>query len=207
MLGAVREKLERTRVVLASGSPRRREILSMLLLSTTQAKLEVIPSSFAEDIPKDSVKNPSQYAKETALAKGLEVLSRLGDDDALIISADTVVVSPSGTILEKPADAKSATEMLSSLSGNDHHVITGVALLSNSRGNVTFEETTRVSFSCLSQDDIAAYVASGEPFDKAGGYGIQTAAGSFVCRIDGDYWNVVGLPQNRLCRELQAYLR
>ena len=218
MLSAVADQLSKMRLVLASGSPRRREIMTTLLslISSSRSSgdaavpvaLDIIPSTFAEDIPKSSCAAPAEYAIATALAKGEEVKSRV-EGPALIISADTIIVSPKGDILEKPKDAKSAAKMLASLSGERHVVITGCAILSTdaTKSNVVFHESTGVYFSHLSKDDIDAYVASGEPLDKAGGYGIQGAAGAFVTKIDGCYWNVVGLPQNRLCREICAYLK
>mmetsp|Transcript_290 Transcript_290/g.822 ORF Transcript_290/g.822 Transcript_290/m.822 type:complete len:202 (+) Transcript_290:321-926(+) len=189
-----------TAVVLASGSPRRRELLQHVL--PDGINFVVQPSSFAEDLPKGD--DPAEYCAQTAFRKGEDVAKLIGDEAQLIISADTVVVAD-GNVLEKPRDAAHATEMLRTLSGATHRVVTGCALFRGGRRK-SFYETTEVTFSELSDETIAAYVASGEPYDKAGGYGIQGSAGAFVSGISGCYHNVVGLPMNRLAREIAAFL-
>lgn len=160
---------------------------------------------------KSSVASPDEYVERTAVAKGREVAGRIADHwrghrDLLVISADTVVVSPTGAILEKPADEAAAVAMLTSLSGLGHTVLTGLALRHHGVHGVTeavASETTIVRFAELDPADIEHYAKSGEPFDKAGGYGIQGVAGSFVERLEGDYFNVVGFPQHRFCLELK----
>ena len=182
-------------VILASGSPRRKELLSCVIDDFVVEK-----STFAEDLPKGAA---DDYVVETARTKGEEVAGK--HPTALVISADTVVVQD-GTILEKPTSDADARRMLETLSGSTHFVYTGVCLFHGPRCR-SFCERTDVTFSDLSKDAIAAYVATGEPMDKAGAYGIQGRAGPFVERISGCYYNVVGLPMNRLARELQLFLK
>mmetsp|Transcript_136188 Transcript_136188/g.240708 ORF Transcript_136188/g.240708 Transcript_136188/m.240708 type:complete len:239 (-) Transcript_136188:83-799(-) len=215
MLATHAPLLQAMSVVLASGSPRRRELLAVVL--GPEVPFLVVPSGFAEDLPKGD--DPEVYCMRTATAKGREVWSRCeaaasGAGGAcaarsarqLVISADTIVVSPAGKVLEKPANAEEATQMLTELSGASHKVYTGVALFGNEK-ELSFCECTTVTFSKLTPAAIAAYVSSGDPFDKAGGYGIQGAAGAFVEKIDGCFFNVVGLPVNRLCRMLDTFLQ
>ena len=187
-------------VVLASGSPRRKELLGLVLPEAYG--FEVQTSDFAEDLPKDT--DAADYALRTATAKGESVVQARNAPDELIISADTVVVRKD-KILEKPRDDDHARDMLSKLSGKTHKVITGVALFHKGR-SCGFHACTKVTFSKLPAAAIDDYVATGDPLDKAGGYGIQGRAGCFVEGIDGCYHNVVGLPVNRLARELQQFL-
>ncbi|CAG9466100.1 unnamed protein product [Pedinophyceae sp. YPF-701] len=159
---------------------------------------KVVKSNFAENLPKHEY-CPADYAKETAARKGLEVAERLRgaeDEPHLILGFDTVV-EHDGQVLEKPEDAAHAREMLSALSGSTHNVHTGVAMILPSVGDKNrepfmhaFSCTTKVCFSRLSEETIEAYVNTGEPMDKAGGYGIQGIAGSFVEQIHGCYFNV-----------------
>ena len=195
-------------IVLASSSPRRVEILNGIL--TLGAV--IVPSTFPEDLDKRRF-TPKEYVVENARQKALEVYTRLAKErstpPSLVVGADTVVVNED-RILEKPKDADAAKEMLASLSGSSHEVATGVALVYPPRGGsgepeiVTFVETTCVDFADLSASVIDTYVASGEPFDKAGGYGIQCKAGAFVTGIRGCYWNVVGFPMHRFCATLDC---
>jgi septum formation protein len=176
-------------------------------------------SSFEEDLPKDSVTG-CKYAELTATHKALDVAQNLEEPAHLIISADTVVECQ-GHILEKPADADDAKRMLEILSGSSHQVHTGVALATPAGINSgdggpqatkmewavhSFVETTTVTFDNLSSGEIDAYVASGEPFGKAGSYGIQGMAAPFVKSISGCYFNVVGLPLHRLSKELNTLI-
>ncbi|KAJ3041464.1 hypothetical protein HDV00_009260 [Rhizophlyctis rosea] len=156
------QELARFRIILASGSPRRKEILERLGL-----KFEVIASSFPEDLDKSSFKTAADYAKENALQKAKEVYSRVKDPKAFIISADTVVVLDN-EILEKPKDADDARRTLQSLSGRKHQVVTGVALTFRDKSDGTtrfesFTEQTEVEFATLSDELITAYLATGEP--------------------------------------------
>ena len=189
-----------TAIVLASGSPRRRELLGQML--PKDVDFVVQKSTFDEDLPKGD--DAALYCVRTAEKKGEEVCAAINDPSRLIISADTVVVLDN-VVLEKPADEAHAVAMLRSLSGRSHDVVTGCALFHGGRAT-TFYERTAVQFSSLSDDAIAAYAATGDPLDKAGGYGIQGRAGAFVQRVDGCYYNVVGFPLNRLSREIAAFL-
>lgn len=179
-------------LILASGSPRRKE-----LLARTGRTFRVVVSDADEIAPKDMA--PIDVAMHNARAKALAVAS--GQPAcATVIGADTIVVL-NGRIFGKPVDERDARRMLRELSGKTHQVITGVTLARAGQCE-TFAEITDVCFRELSDEEIAAYVASGEPLDKAGAYGIQGAAGAFVDHIEGDYDNVVGLPVARLERTL-----
>ncbi len=131
-------------------------------------------------------------------------MASVQDSSALVIGSDTVVTFD-GAIFGKPRDVADAVSMLSQLSGRSHDVFTGVCLIGMSREQI-FSERTRVHFSDLSKDVIDGYVASGEPMDKAGSYGIQALGGTLVEGIEGDYFNVVGFPLNKFCRELKTFL-
>lgn len=181
-------------LVLGSASPRRAALLRQLALPFT-----VVPSPVAEPVPATSI--PADYALESAEAKARAVAGSVAAD-AIVIAADTIVWS-NGAILGKPADAAHAASMLGRLSGQVHQVYTGLALQS---GEQLLREVacTQVEMRPLTAADIAAYVASGEPLDKAGGYGIQGLGARFIERIAGCYYNVVGLPLARLCFLLSA---
>lgn len=181
-------------LILGSASPRRAALLRQLALPFT-----VVPSPVAEPVPATSI--PADYALESAEAKARAV-ARSVAADAIIIAADTIVWS-NGAILGKPADAAHAASMLGRLSGQVHQVYTGLAIQS---GEQLLREAacTQVAMRPLTAADIAAYVASGEPLDKAGGYGIQGLGARFIERIAGCYYNVVGLPLARLCVLLSA---
>ena len=161
---------------------------------------QVIPSTV------DEILEPGKSAHEVAISlseqKALDVARDRSFD--LLIAADTIVVLD-GVMLGKPIDTDEAISMLQTLSGRTHEVITAVTLLSGSGAMHSFAETTFVSFSELNLSEIQAYVSTGSPMDKAGAYGIQDDLGSlFVKRIDGDYYNVVGLPLQRLYAELKT---
>lgn len=181
-------------LILGSASPRRAALLRQLALPFT-----VVPSPVAEPVPATSI--PADYAIESAEAKARAV-ARSVAADAIVIAADTIVWS-NGAILGKPADAAHAASMLGRLSGQVHQVYTGLAIQS---GEQLLREAacTQVAMRPLTAADIAAYVASGEPLDKAGGYGIQGLGARFIERIAGCYYNVVGLPLARLCVLLSA---
>ncbi|MAQ92973.1 MAG: septum formation protein Maf [Rhodothermaceae bacterium] len=181
-------------LVLASASPRRRDLLARLGLT-----FEVRPSDADETWPEALAPGPAAAAVALRKAHATDAA------EALILAADTVVVYE-GEILGKPADADEATATLSRLSGQTHEVATGLALRLGDRQTTAFE-TTRVTFAPLSPAEIAAYVATGSPMDKAGSYGIQDDLGAvFVDRIEGDYFNVVGLPLRRLYATLRAFV-
>lgn len=180
-------------LILASGSPRRLELLRQIGLEPR------VVVSRGEEEKNDAT--PEQLVLANALAKGREVRDRLGDR-VPILAADTVVALD-GEILGKPRDRAEAARMLRKLSGRTHRVLTGMALFF--QGQVrTHVETTKVEFSPLSEKDIAWYIATGEPLDKAGAYGIQGGAALFCERMEGDYYNVMGLPVCRLGETLKA---
>ncbi|MFY9647800.1 MAG: Maf family protein [Terriglobales bacterium] len=170
-------------LVLASGSPRRQELLRNAGIS-----FEVQPADIVEDpLPGESAKD---CAERLAREKALAVAGQRPRDT--VLGADTVVVVD-GELLGKPCDASDAARMLRMLSGRLHQVITGVCLVSSGEPFVA-SETTLVTVSKISEQEIADYVASGEPMDKAGAYAIQGIASRWIPRIEGDYSNVVGLP-------------
>lgn len=177
------------RFVLASGSPRRIEMLKNL-----KVDFEVIPSDFNEVITEGS---PYDLVCEFALHKAKDVEKKV-DADKIIIAADTIVYKD-GMILGKPKSKDDAFEMLSKLSGSCHKVITGLCLIDRKTGKICKDyEETKVFFKQLSRDEIERYINTGEPLDKAGAYGIQGFGGLFVKKIEGCYFNVVGLPIHKL---------
>ena len=195
------------KIILASASPRRRELLEQIGL-----EFEIRVSNVEE---KSSATSPWQLVEELSAQKASAVLASLeqGDEDVLVIGADTVV-AVGDSILGKPANKKEAVQMLSRLSGRTHQVYTGVTLLyrpvhSGAASEVqakTFHEVSKVHFYPLTGEEIAAYVATGEPLDKAGSYGVQGQFARYVKGIEGDYSNVVGLPVGRLYQEAKEWL-
>ena len=182
------------KLILASASPRRAEILRGAGLQFTVLSSAVDETPMPSEVPQDLV-------RRLALAKAELVAARaLGP--AIVIAADTAVVLE-GAILGKPRTSEDARQMLAKLSGRTHSVMTGVALIRlPDAERREFIETTQVHFASVSNEEIVKYLASGEPFDKAGAYAIQGLGGRFVPRIDGCYFNVVGLPLARLYHEL-----
>jgi septum formation protein len=177
-------------LILASQSPRRREILESAGIPFT-VQVAGVPEQI------EAAETPRQYVLRLARSKASAV------DGPLVLGADTVVVLDEH-ILEKPNDAEDARRMLRLLSGRVHSVITGVCLRKFSDYQLEACET-RVHFAELTAEEIDAYVASGEPMDKAGAYAIQGLASKFIDRIEGDYFNVVGLPVRLVYRMLQDY--
>lgn len=184
-------------LVLASTSPRRRELLGLLSLP-----FEVVGSGYDEEQVDHSLYAPPDYVMKLASGKAAEVAGRV-DQDAVVIGADTTVVLD-GMYLNKPKDTADARQMLRSLSGRTHQVYTGLCLIHGIETVADFA-ITEVTFDTLTDDRIAAYVAGGEPLDKAGAYGIQGEALSFIPGISGDYFNVVGLPLKLLHGLLLPY--
>ena len=180
-------------LILASASPRRAELLRNAGISFT-----VVPAHVPEEPSIGEL--PLAYAQRLARDKALAVLTRHPEET--ILGADTVVVVDAH-LLEKPIDAADAARKLRLLSGRAHEVITGVCV-ANSSFQQTEAEVTQVSFAPLSDDEIAFYVGTGEPMDKAGAYAIQGIASRWAKRIDGCYFNVVGLPVPRVYRLLRA---
>jgi nucleoside triphosphate pyrophosphatase len=182
-------------LVLASASPRRRELLTEL-----GVPFRVRAASVDETPPPRAA--PDAAAREIALRKALAVLAAA--PGATVLAADTIVVAADGEFLAKPADAADARRMLGKLSGTTHRVVTGVCLARAGTDPQTASDTTSVTMRPLSRAEIDAYVASGECFDKAGAYAIQETADRFVTRVDGSRTNVVGLPMETVVRMLRA---
>ena len=172
------------RLILASASPRRKEICEKLGLS-----FDVVPAAGEE--PLDPARPLADAVLDVAKAKAREVSARY--PGRLVLGADTVVAAPDGTVLGKPRDPADAARMLSLLSGRAHTVYTGVTVRRGTFSR-TAHEATQVRFRPLTQSEISAYIATGEPMDKAGAYGIQGRGCVLVEGIDGNYHNVVGLP-------------
>jgi len=185
------------RLILASTSPRRRELLALLGLP-----FEVAASRFDESSLSPEGLTPPDYVMTLARGKAAEVAART-ESDALIIGADTTV-ELDGAFLNKPADDADAARMLRALSGRSHQVYTGLCLIQGATVRTAYA-VTDVTFDTLSEAVIDAYIATGEPQDKAGAYGIQGKALSFIPQIDGDYFNVVGLPVFLLCKLLPQF--
>lgn len=181
-------------IVLASASPRRLELLRSLGLD-----VDVRPSGYGE--PDDPAASPLELAIRHARAKARDVRASVGDT-YLIVAADTVV-DRDGVALNKPIDADDARRMLASLSGREHRVHTAFALmLPGAEHPIEEHSTTRVRFYPLTTSEIDEYVASGEPMDKAGAYGIQGRAAALVESIEGDFYTVMGFPLGRFIRTL-----
>jgi len=210
------------RLILASQSPRRREILDMMGL---KEKYTTCPSPLNEEELQIKLSKtdlcPEKYtqilAEEKANALAQQIVATNSDHEVTFILGSDTIVALNGNILEKPKDHENAVEMLSRLSGEWHDVHTGVALyrIDHSKTStdsdrlqlaVSYTETSRVKFASLSKNDIEAYVNTGEPMDKAGAYGIQGIGGQFVERMEGDFFTVMGLPMHSLSREITKAL-
>ena len=189
------------RYILASGSPRRRELLSKVI-----PEYEVIPAVSEESC---SATEPSEIVEELSFQKASEIFYKVFTDKALpvvVIGADTVV-SYNHRVLGKPENSEKAYEMVELLQGKIHSVFTGVTLFyieNNEPKHVTFSECTKVRVSHMTKEEIQSYVDTKEPLDKAGAYGIQGLFGKYIEGIEGDYYNVVGLPISNLYRHLKA---
>ena len=184
------------KIVLASASPRRKE-----LIATICENVEIRPAECDEALPagigaKEAVEYLSKIKNEAA--------RKCGAAEEIVISADTVV-SVNNIILGKPIDKDDARRMINLLSGKTHQVYTGVTI-SKGEKSITFSEKTDVIFYELTNEETEEYISSSEPYDKAGSYGIQGKAGLLVKGINGDYYNVVGLPIARLSRELKKLI-
>ena len=191
--------LEGKTVVLASRSPRRQELLRLITEDFT-----VRVSHFDEGplMAKAESLSPEELVKALSAGKAQAVLAEC--PDALVIGGDTVVVSPDGEIFGIPRDRADAARMLRALSGQIHRVVTGMTICGDGSA-FSFAVSTDVEFYPLSETEIAAYLDTGEPFDKAGGYGIQGYGGLLVRGIRGSYDNVVGLPAAELSRNLRKF--
>ncbi len=185
-----------SQLVLASASPRRKELLQQIGLD-----FQVIPSRANEEIL--AGETPEEHVIRLSIDKATEVANRQNVLGRWFIGSDTIVLSDN-QILGKPRDHSHATEMLQQLSGREHQVLSGYAIIDQQNGKRKVEAvSTKVWFRNLTADEIERYIATGEPMDKAGAYAIQGFGVSFVARIDGSYTNVVGLPLCRLTLALK----
>lgn len=184
------------KIILASQSPRRQELLAILGLP-----FEVMSSDVDETI---TFTDPAKVVEELSVRKAEAVASQVSD--AIIIGADTVV-SVDERILGKPKDKEEAREMITLLQGRSHMVYTGVTIQEAKKGGpiCTFSEGTQVNVAPMNEEEVDAYIASEEPYDKAGAYGIQGLFSKFIEGIEGDYYNVVGLPVHRLYVEMKKF--
>ena len=195
------EKLSNKKLILASSSPRRKELLKML-----GVKFKIIPSQIKEE-EIDRNLSPKDYVRRLSYLKAFDVASKTSN--AIVIGVDTVVVFEN-KILGKPQTKKKAIEMLKKLSGKMHLVITGITVINTATKQIAQDAViTKVKFGKLDKNLITKYVFTREPLDKAGAYGIQGKGSLSVESIDGDYFNVVGLPLyklNRLLKNFGAFL-
>jgi septum formation protein len=183
------------KIVLASSSPRRRDLLSKVLVD-----FKVRPAEIDESLTGDT---PPAIARSLAFSKA-SLVAR-DEPDSLVIGADTIVVVDH-VVLGKPSDEIDAERMLAMISGRVHMVVTGVAIIDTSSGHHMVEhEESLVHIRALSAEQVKAYVRTGEPMDKAGAYAVQGVGSVIVDRIEGDYFNVVGLPMARLAKMLESF--
>lgn len=191
------DNLSGIRIILASKSPRRRELLEMLDIDFECMTIDGIEEKYPENLEPERV---PEYLAELKAAAYRKVI---GKND-IVITADTVVIS-NGKILGKPANREEAVEMLLDLSGHTHKVVTGVSVTSADRSH-TFRCETEVTFDTITEEEVAYYVDKYRPFDKAGSYGIQEWIGCVaVAGINGSFYNVMGLPVNRLYHLLSSW--
>ena len=184
------------RLILASGSPRRRELLDKFGIY-----YEILPAQGEESAPPELT--PGERVKVLAAQKAEETAHRVNDPAAVILAADTLV-ELDGEVLGKPGASERARAMLRALSGREHRVWSGVCIREGER-ILAESECTAVRFRTLSDAEIEAYIATGEPLDKAGAYGYQGLASLFVERIEGDFFNVMGLPVCRMGQMLRKF--
>ena len=184
------------RLILASGSPRRRELLDKFGID-----YEILPAQGEESAPPELT--PGERVKVLAAQKAEETAHRVNDPAAVILAADTLV-ELDGEVLGKPGASERARAMLRALSGREHRVWSGVCIREGER-ILAESECTAVRFRTLSDAEIEAYIATGEPLDKAGAYGYQGLASLFVERIEGDFFNVMGLPVCRVGQMLREF--
>jgi septum formation protein len=183
--------------ILASRSPRRQQLLKELGLS-----FEIVIKDYKEDYPANF--SGASIAEFLSHKKALRFRNEISDNE-IVITADTIVWC-NNKVLDKPSDYKDAVEILRTISGRTHDVITGVTFFSN-KGDHTFSEVTKVTFDKLSEEEINYYIEKFKPFDKAGAYGIQEWIGLVgIISIEGSYFNVMGLPVQKLYTELKKYI-
>lgn len=191
------ENLRKYKVLLASKSPRRRELLSQLRIPFNVISVGGIDETYPEDMPSEEIPLFLANLKADAYVKSFK-------GNELVITADTLVIID-GKVLGKPHDRDEAIEMLTTLSGNTHKVVTGVCISTLAR-RATFSTTTKVTFAKLCRDDIEYYIENFLPFDKAGAYGIQEWIGCIAVEsINGSFYNVMGLPVHQLYKELKNF--
>jgi septum formation protein len=191
------DNLNKFKIILASRSPRRQQLLSELGL-----KFDVVIREYIETFPEGL--NGEEIAKYVAHEKAVSFKNEISDNE-IVIAADTIVWC-NNRVLGKPVDLEDAIHILKEISGNTHEVITGVTIFSLSK-ELTFSDSTKVTFEALSEEEIRFYVDEFKPYDKAGAYGIQEWIGLIACsHIDGSYFNVVGLPVQRLYQELKNFV-
>lgn len=188
---------QKNKLILASSSPRRKE-----MLRASGIDFEVVVANI-DETPKNNEKGHA-YVKRNAFEKGF-VVSKQTSGSAFILSADTIVVTKEDKILEKPLNFAHAVEMLNMLSNNTHLVLSGYSLFQNNQEIVSRIVETYVTFREITQPEIHAYINTQEPFDKAGGYGIQGKAMGFVLKVEGSYTNVIGLPLAEVLIDLKNY--
>jgi septum formation protein len=191
------DNLNKYNIILASRSPRRQQLLRELGL-----KFDIVVKEYEEVYPEGL--GGEEIARYVAHEKAATFKNEISDNE-IVIAADTIVWC-NKKVLGKPLNHEDAIRILKEISGNTHEVITGVSLRSQSK-NLTFSESTKVTFETLSEEEITYYTDIYKPYDKAGAYGIQEWIGIVACsHIDGSYFNVVGLPVQRLYRELQKFI-
>lgn len=193
----LQERLSGYRIILASQSPRRQQLLHELGI-----KFDVVVNDFDESYPSHLKK--AEIAMYLANSKANQLKMKLLDNE-ILITADTIVWC-NGMVLGKPVNSEDSKRMLREISGNVHEVITGVSLFSTKKEK-TFTDSTKVTFATLTDLEMDYYIKKFSPYDKAGAYGIQEWIGLAACsRIEGSYFNVVGLPVQKLYRELQTFI-
>jgi len=191
------------RIILASGSPRRKELLGKLI-----EKFDIITSDIDEDIIKQTEKNPEELVKKLSLEKANDILSKLElKENFVIIAADTVVCI-NDEILGKPTDKNDAIQMLEKLSNNIHSVLTGMTVIINKNGIINKETVyskSTIYFNKLNENEIIDYINTSEPLDKAGSYAIQGIGNKFIEKYDGNYDSIVGLDTKQLKDIFEKY--
>lgn len=191
------DKLNAFNIILASRSPRRQQLLRELGL-----KFDVVIKDYEETFPEGL--NGEEIARYVAFKKAASFENEISDNE-IVIAADTIVWC-NNKVLGKPVNQEDAFAILKEISGNTHEVITGVSLRSKSK-ELTFSDSTKVTFETFTDEEIYYYIDKFKPYDKAGAYGIQEWIGILACsHIDGSYFNVVGLPVQRLYKELQRFI-
>ncbi len=185
-------------IILASKSPRRYELLTMLGFNV---------KTIVSDLDEDAItaESPSLLASKLAHTKALAVANEVGNTELPIVAADTLV-EVDGEILGKPKNEADAYRMLRLLSGSVHYVHTGISVLLNGK-EINLTDTSKVFFRNIDEDELDAYIASKEPFDKAGAYGIQGKAGAFVERIEGDFFSIMGLPVCAVTKAIKQLIK